>query len=332
VRYADLKRGRFGLGVHRAALFGVLYRAVLAEGIAIETGAEVGRLDNQGEKPVLAAADGRQLGRFDLVVDASGARSKLKIATGYLPEPRPLPYGAFWTTLAWRGEGFDPHTLSQRYRRSSVLVWVLPTGRAAIGGPELATLLWSLKIADAEAIRAAGIGAWKDQVRRLWPECQPYLDQIEDFGQLTLARYGHHTLKPPVGRGLAVVGDAAHSTSPILAQGANMALLDAAALAHALGSCRSLDEALVAYARARRSHIRLFQVLSRLFTPFYQSDSALLPLFRDRVVSVLSRVPPNPRFLAAMVCGTLVDPFARLGLAEAEWGKIPQGLLYKAET
>ena len=61
-----------------------------------------------------------------------------------------------------------------------------------------------------------------------------YLTQIDDFDQISLARYGHHTLGLPTGHRLAIIGDAAHSTSPQLGQGANMPLLDARALAHAL--------------------------------------------------------------------------------------------------
>ena len=53
---------------------------------------------------------------------------------------------------------------------------------------------------------------------------------------MTLARYAHHTLQVPAGDGIAFIGDSAHSTSPQLGQGANMALLDAAALAVALAN------------------------------------------------------------------------------------------------
>ncbi len=107
-----------------------------------------------------------------------------------------------------------------------------------------AAFFWSLKPADAEAVRAAGLAAWKDRVAALWPACRAYLDQIESFDQLALARYGHHTLSQPIGRRLAVIGDAAHSTSPQLGQGANMALLDAAALAHALAATTEVETAL----------------------------------------------------------------------------------------
>jgi len=123
----------------------------------------------------------------------------------------------------------------------------------------------------------------------------------------------------PAGRCLAVIGDAAHSTSPQLGQGANMALLDAAALAAALRRERAVDAALEAYARARRWHVRIFQALSLSLTPFYQSDSTVLPFIRDRLVATLTRVPPAPQFLAGMVAGTVIDPFKRIGLREVQW-------------
>jgi 2-polyprenyl-6-methoxyphenol hydroxylase-like FAD-dependent oxidoreductase len=143
--------------------------------------------------------------------------------------------------------------------------------------------------------------------------------QIGGFDQLSLARYGHHTLKIPAGRRLAVIGDAAHSTSPQLGQGANMALLDAAALAHALSGEGGVEATLDRYAKARRRHVRVFQALSYMFTPFYQSDSRFLPLVRDRLVATLAKIPPAPQVLASMVAGTVVDPFGPAGLAEVDW-------------
>src|SRR5690606_12687368 len=187
------------------------------------------------------------------------------------------------------------------YRRASIMIGVLPIGSAEPGGKGQAAFFWSLKPDDADAVIAAGLEVWKEQVAGLWPETTPYLDQIGDFSQLTLARYGHHTLKVPAGRRLAVIGDAAHSTSPQLGQGANMALLDAAALVSALDRAADLETALEAYARSRRLHVRVFQMLSAAFTPFYQSDSVMLPLLRDRLVATVAKVPPAPQILASMV-------------------------------
>jgi 2-polyprenyl-6-methoxyphenol hydroxylase-like FAD-dependent oxidoreductase len=131
--------------------------------------------------------------------------------------------------------------------------------------------------------------------------------------------------RPHSGR-TVFVGDAAHSTSPQLGQGANMALLDVAALAHALAGNDNVPAVLAAYARARRSHVRLFQLLSLAFTPFYQSDFAALAWIRDRIVATIAKVPPGPQVLAAIVSGTLIDPFAAAGLKECDWlrNAVPQ--------
>lgn len=323
VRYDALKGGRFGLAVHRAALFGVLFEAARAEAIPIETGTELDGVGVGSAGATLLAKSGRRLGTFDLVVDATGARSPLKRHAAQPSEPKPLQYGAFWASLDWRGAGFDPLALLQRYDRASVMIGVLPIGRPAPAASDMAAFFWSLKPADADAVRAAGIDVWKEQVAGLWPECAGYLAQIDSFDQLSLARYGHHTLVPPAGPRLAVIGDAAHSTSPQLGQGANMALLDARGLANALATTSSVEDALDVYVRARSLHVRVFQALSFAFTPFYQSDSTALPFIRDRLVSTIARMPPAPQFLAAMVAGTVVDPFKGIGLAEVDWNAYP---------
>ncbi len=320
VRYDARAGGRFGLAVHRAALFGVLHRAAEREGIAIETGVELDGIEVGSSKAALSSG-GRNIGSFDLAIDASGSRSKLRRLAFHPEEPRPLAYGAFWASLAWRGEGFQKNALLQRYDKASVMIGVLPIGRPERGAERMAAFFWSLKPDEADRVRAAGLDAWKERVVGLWPECRVYTDQIDSFDRLTLARYGHHTLKLPIGRRLAIIGDAAHSTSPQLGQGANMALLDAAALAHVLDRAATVDEALDAYARSRRMHVRVFQALSFLFTPFYQSDSTLLPFLRDRLVATIAKIPPVPQFLASMVAGTVVDPFGSAGLKEWDWAR-----------
>jgi 2-polyprenyl-6-methoxyphenol hydroxylase-like FAD-dependent oxidoreductase len=207
----------------------------------------------------------------------------------------------------------------QRYDKASVMIGVLPIGRPEPAAAPMAAFFWSLKPDEAERVRADGIEAWKARVLELWPACGAFMEKISSFEQLSLARYGHHTLKMPAGRRLAVIGDAAHSTSPQLGQGANMALLDAAALAHALGRADDIQAALEDYCRSRRRHVRVFQALSFLFTPFYQSDSTLLPYVRDRLVATIARIPPAPQLLASMVAGTAVDPFGPIGIEEADW-------------
>lgn len=325
VRYDALAGGRYGLAVHRAALFDTLNGAVAEAGIRIRTGLTIAKAESRHARTVLHDAEGEIVGDYDLVVDASGARSQLAATSIAAPAVRDLAWGAFWATVDCGGIDHAPHALTQRYDSAKVMIGLLPVGQARSGEGPKAALFWSLKTAEADAIRRAGLARWKDGIIGYWPAMAPFLDQIEDWDRLTLARYAHRTMASPHADGIAFIGDSAHSTSPQLGQGANMALLDAAALAHALDGARTVEEALVRYGAARRAHVRLFQLLSYVFTPFYQSDSRAIAWLRDRLVATVARVPPAPRILSAIVSGTLVDPFAATGLAECDWA---EGLLH----
>ena len=302
IRYDDLHRPRPALGVHRATLFEVLHEACLKAGVAFETGREI----VAAQDGWLIDAAGRREGPFDLVIDASGARSRIAAAHG--ARPHGLAWGALWSTTPWPGAPFDETALQQVYRGASKMVGVLPVGRLPGDARRLATFFWSLRADDHDRWRAAGLEAWKAEVRAMWPETAPILETIVDPDQLTLARYGHHTLARPIASRVAIIGDAAHSTSPQLGQGVNMGLLDAFALVSHLAHSPDLDHALSAYAAERRWHLRLYQALSWGFTPFYQADGGLLPWVRDHILGKVARLPFAPRLLAATVSGLLLDP------------------------
>lgn len=309
VRYDWLKGGHFGIGVHRAALFDILYRAVTDAGIPIETKRTVTGSEAVAGGRRLLFAKGRSA-RFDLVVDCLGAGSPLPPPCG-----RALAYGALWASLDWpKGAAFDGAALEQRYVRASTMAGVLPIGLRPGSKKRQAAFFWSLKEDRYQTWRATGLDRWKEEVGELWPATAPLLNQIAAPEQLTFARYTHRTLSWPVARALIHIGDAWRSTSPQLGQGANMALLDAWALATALREVQELSDALARAAQLRRRHALLFQLASWLFTPVYQSDSRLLPFIRDRIVGPLSGLWPATAIQAAMVTGLLGRPFRRLGL------------------
>jgi 2-polyprenyl-6-methoxyphenol hydroxylase-like FAD-dependent oxidoreductase/predicted DCC family thiol-disulfide oxidoreductase YuxK len=312
VHYAALSRDtHFGIGIHRAALFDVLFRAVRDAGIAITTSRTVaGAPFHADGGRELVFADGARAGPFDLVVDTLGTASPLAPALG-----DPLVYGALWASLDWPdAPDFDVTALEQRYVRASTMVGVLPIGLAPGSLKPKAAFFWSLRIDRLQAWREAGLEPWKAEVRSVWPATAPLLDQIVSPEQLTFARYTHRTLKSPVETRLIHIGDAWHSTSPQLGQGANMALLDAYALAKSLRETSDLQHALARTAALRRRHIRLYQGMSLLFTPVYQSDSAVLPWLRDRIVGPLAKLWPATAILAAMVSGLIGRPLKPLGL------------------
>jgi 2-polyprenyl-6-methoxyphenol hydroxylase-like FAD-dependent oxidoreductase len=307
VHYAALDGARFGLGIHRASLFAILHDAVLAAGIPIRTGCEIEGSSLDGGRRQLRIR-GRDAASAELIVDALGARSPLATGGG-----RALAYGALWATLPWCA-GFDESALQQRYRRASVMVGVLPTGRPPGEAGEQAAFFWSLRADRLDDWRARGLAAWKAEVEALWPATRPLLAGIVDPAQLTFARYSHRTLATPVEPGLIHIGDAWHSTSPQLGQGANMAMLDAWALAQALREHDTLADALATTVALRRRHVHLYQAMSRWLTPVYQSDGRLVPLLRDRLIGPVSRLRPVMRLQAAMVSGLVGGPLRPLGL------------------
>ncbi|WP_442678585.1 FAD-dependent oxidoreductase [Sphingomonas sp. ASY06-1R] len=311
VHYAALRRdGAFGVGIHRATLFDVLHAAAIAAEIPIETGKSLCATELHGSKRWLRFDDDSRSGPFDLVVDALGTRTPLAPPTG-----RSLAYGALWASLDCPPElGFRRDALEQRYRRASVMAGVLPIGTPPLAnGPQIA-FFWSLRADRRGQWQSAGLDAWKREVSTLWPATAPLLDQIDTPDRLTFAAYAHRTLPRPAEAAMIHIGDAWHSASPQLGQGANMALLDAYALSQGLRAEQDVGDALAHAVALRRRHVLLYQGMSSLFTPVYQSDSHLIPFIRDTIVGPLSKIWPATWIQAAMVSGLIGNPLSPLGL------------------
>lgn len=302
VRYSALgERAPLAVGIHRSALFQLLYSAVAEDGITVRTNHCV-RTD--WDRPrFLQFEDGSSEGPFDLIMDALGSRSPLALPCG-----RDLAYGALWATLNEDSGAFEPNALQQRYRRANVMAGVLP-----LGGGKTA-FFWSLRADRYDDWKSRGLEPWKDEVRKLWPATGSLLDQVVSADDLTFARYSHRTVRQPITGCIVHIGDSWHSASPQLGQGANMALLDAFALVKSLREANDVRGALTQFTRLRRRHVHLYQLLTAILTPVYQSDSRLIPLVRDRLVGPLSRIPPLPWLQAALVSGLVGDPLGRLGI------------------
>jgi len=92
-------------------------------------------------------------------------------------------------------------------------------------------------------------------------------------------------------RRVVVIGDAAHATSPQLGQGANLGLIDAAALARCIAMHERIESALAAYTAARRAHLGYYQWESSVLTPLFQSDLRIIPFLRDMSMGIACRLP-----------------------------------------
>jgi 2-polyprenyl-6-methoxyphenol hydroxylase-like FAD-dependent oxidoreductase len=313
VGYGEIGPGLSGLGIHRATLFGSLHAAVEAEGISVTTGTPVAAIERgAGGRPFLVDPAGRRHGPFDLAVDASGAKSALRPLTGWTRRGRPFRFGALWTTVSVAGTGFDGATLAQRYIAARQMVGVMPVGACPGADGPHAAFFWSIPSDRVDAWRAAGLARWKDQVDAVWPEAAALLAGVDDPERMVPAFYLHATVRHPVAERLALIGDAAHATSPQLGQGANMGLLDAAALADSIEAHTDLDAALSAYAAARWRHVRFYQTASWWLTPMFQSGSRLPALMRDIGFPLAHAVPYARRDIAHGFAGLKASIVGRI--------------------
>ena len=215
------------------------------DGITLVTSADITSVRQDDDTIDVFTASHDAFGPFDLYIDSAGAGSPLSPLTS-----KPLGYGAIWGTVDWPNDTDLPkHHLSQRYVAASHMIGALPIGTLPGDTSFKAAIFWSLPSGGYDAWKSNGLDAWRAEAKTLWPALAPFVDQITDADQMTMARYSHGTLNRPYTNRLVHIGDAAHRASPQLGQGANMALLDALALSRALAT-RTIGQALPAYARA----------------------------------------------------------------------------------
>ncbi len=322
IRYGALNSALYGVAIHRASLFDVLYKAVVARRIQVATHTRVAdfvvgsKQPQSGDRVVrLLDEDGRVVAdQLSLVIDASGAQSKLLSRAMLPPRRKPLDYGALWATVKLEGSSFAQTCLEQRYKAARMMAGVLPCGTLPNRSDNLATFFWSIKAGDYPAWRENGLEHWKSEVCSHWPELESLMLQLDALSQLTHATYSHHTLSKPYGERIVFIGDAAHATSPQLGQGANMALLDGWALTQAFSKQDNWSHVGADYAHLRRSHVRFYQWVSHWLTPFYQSDSHVLPWLRDTFFEPVSKLPGAAPLITRLGAGMMLSPIKKFGL------------------
>jgi 2-polyprenyl-6-methoxyphenol hydroxylase-like FAD-dependent oxidoreductase len=300
MRYADHAVGCFGLGMTRGALFSLLDAAYDGRD-ALRCGTRIERLDDDGKH--LVDANGDRHGPFDLIVAADGAHSVLRRQPGLIARERLYPWGAMWCLLP---AAHWPHedVLHQRYAGTREMIGLLPVGRRDDTHERWLTFYYSLPGEQVDAFDDASLQRLRGRLAELWPEALPLFEGIRSSAQMHRARYRDVVLERSAQGNVAYVGDAAHAMSPQLGQGVNMALLDAQALADALAASTNVPAALDAYRRQRRTHVGIYQHLSRWLTPLFQSDREALAGIRDRFFGPLGRMPVARGQMLRILTGT----------------------------
>ncbi len=298
MRYSELHADYFGLGIQRGALFGLLKQAD-SHADQVQLGVTVTDIDRSAN--TLIEMGGKRIGPFDLIVLADGAHSQLRRCFPELiSRDQAYPWGAVWCLLEDRRAPDDPGRakLMQRYRAARQMCGVLPVGTlldedvaAYKTNVDKVCVFWSLPVAKFAEWEFHGLGNWRSHVHELWPEVADMLLQIQHPDEMAKASYRDVVMKRYFADRVVMLGDHAHGMSPQLGQGANMALLDAKALANEIAQQSNLASALAHFDLQRRQHVQIYQRLSRWLTPLFQSDSVLAAWLRDLTMYPSSRLP-----------------------------------------
>jgi 2-polyprenyl-6-methoxyphenol hydroxylase-like FAD-dependent oxidoreductase len=330
VRYRDFAKGSFGLGLHRGALFSVLWNAVKQAQIEIRTGVEVTHCDQQSGHARLFS-DTTELGEYDCVIVANGTHSRVRDTLNVPSRVVPYPWGALWAVVP--DDGLNPGTLRQWFRNAEQMLGLMPTGHNYGDPRPVVSFFWSLPADGVAAWREQGLQRWKETVLKLAP-LQQVLDHIQTPEQLTFASYADVQMTYWHDRRAVCIGDCAHATSPQLGQGANLALVDAMTLAQCFEASDSVQQALQLYSCTRKSHLRYYQSASRMLTPLFQSHSKLGSGLRDMGMGLVCRTPFLKQQMALTLSGTKTGwVFGRLRNATPSFtntessGSSPQALL-----
>jgi 2-polyprenyl-6-methoxyphenol hydroxylase-like FAD-dependent oxidoreductase len=294
LRYDRRVADAFALGVERGVLFDALVAAATAGGARIVPGTRVTDVRSVATTAEPWAGS-RSLGGFDLVVVADGARSALRVAIDPRASVRMSPHAALWGI----GEVDEPNEprLWQETRGTAILAGLLPVAE------HRTAFFWGIRTDAVEPLLAGDFANFVERVCAVHPAARPVLGSIGGFERLLVARYGSAMLRRAHRGRVVAIGDAAHATSPHLGQGANLALLDAAALADALALDAPLAVRLETYDRARRWQNRRYAILSRGLSPFFQSDLGWLGPLRDVALPVMTSMPPMRAIMERVLAG-----------------------------
>jgi 2-polyprenyl-6-methoxyphenol hydroxylase-like FAD-dependent oxidoreductase len=232
------------MGMPRPELARILLDRATEVGVKVRFGAAPAGLIQDGAGVDVAFSDG-STGRYDLVVGADGIRSWTRRALGIDLETRPVGMGI------WRAFGPRPDSVTRTdlyYGGPSYIAGYCPTGDASLyayiveEAKDRSGLSPEQRLATMKRLAEPYHGPW-DEIR----------ETLTDPSRIHYTCFETHLLDPPWNRGRVVlIGDAAHTCPPTIAQGGAMALEDATVLAELLLDRDALDQQLWDAFHARR--------------------------------------------------------------------------------
>jgi 2-polyprenyl-6-methoxyphenol hydroxylase-like FAD-dependent oxidoreductase len=227
------------IGMYRPDLAKILVDRAASAGARIHWGAKVENLEQDGDGVELVWNDtnGLQRKRFDLVIGADGLHSTIRSLIGIDVQPRRNGMGI------WRAFVPRPSEVTR-----TELVYGGPCHIAGYT-PTSDDRIYAFLVEDAQDRTKLSPEEQVETMKQLSQAYHGPWDEIrESLGpdaRVNYTWFTEHLIDGPWNRGrVVVIGDAAHSAPPTIAQGASVSLEDAAVLAELLLAADQVDDEL----------------------------------------------------------------------------------------
>ena len=247
----------------------------------------------EGSERVMLTVDtgtGAQDLDFDLLIGADGLRSALRRHFDEAPL-RPARAAA-WRALVPREAA--PESL----QGEATGLW-LGHGRHVVHYPVRGGTLLNVVAVVPEAVGEKGWGRLGEPavLRKHFRRCaEPLRDVLALPDSWLVWSLADRPAPRPLARGrIALLGDAGHPVLPFLAQGAALAIEDAAVLTRCLADVPSIPAALDAYAEARATRVKQVQRAARANGRSYHAGG-VVSLVRDAVMRRLGPTGMRDRY------------------------------------
>ena len=231
-------------GMYRPDLARILLAHAQAAGANVRFGAKVTGVTDTADG-VAVEVDGSPAGTYDLLVGADGLNSAVRELIGIDTKPEPTGMG-IWRSFVSRPAAVEHSELY--YGGPVYIAGYTPTGEDTMYAYLVEPAQDRTGLSDEESVAimleesAAYGGPWND-IRA----------DLRAGAHVNYTWFTQHIVPAPWNRGRSVViGDAAHSCPPTIAQGAAQALEDAVVLTELLIAADTVDDALWDAFHARR--------------------------------------------------------------------------------
>ncbi|WP_226686592.1 FAD-dependent monooxygenase [Stutzerimonas stutzeri] len=230
------------LALPRAALHTALRESLRSTDLRF--GTSITGIEQRGTKSLATFSDDAS-GEYDLVIGADGIHSQLR--QHLFPDVRPSYTGnVCWRFITRDIVGVDGWAVMLG---DGVSLLAIP-----IGGDQVYVYA-DMAVSESDAQRNLTELPQRALLDAFSAPLSPLITQMPDHTQVHLGRIEQVVMEEWVKGHVVLIGDAAHASSPSMAEGAAMAMEDALVLAETLATASNISEALVEYTRRRKPRV-----------------------------------------------------------------------------